>query len=173
MVRVFGAAAVNTVSIWRFDTPNGADAALRTLERLQTQRVVAIDDAAVVVWPPGTRRPHGYQVGTVAGTVALSGAFWGLLIGLLWLLPLTGPVAGAATLDRVGLPDEFLTRVRDRIVPGTSGLFLLSRDAAPDRIRVAFATPDAEPLISILTLEQEHALHHAFGADDDPADAGR
>lgn len=163
---------MNTVSIWRFDTSDGAESALRALERLQTRRVVTIDDAAVVVWPADTHRPHGYQAGTVAGTVALSGAFWGLLIGLLWLLPLAGPVAGAATLDRVGLPDEFLTQVRNRVIPGTSALFLLSRDAVPDRIRATFATPSAEPLVSILTPEQEQALHHAFGADDGPADAG-
>jgi uncharacterized membrane protein len=72
---------VDTVGIWRFDTAEGVESALCTVERLQTRRLVTIDDAAVIVWRAGARRPHGYQVGTAAGTTTLSGAFWWLLFG--------------------------------------------------------------------------------------------
>ncbi len=44
----------------------------------------------MVVWPPGTRRPRTYQAGPAPGPAALSGAFWGLLFGQLFLLPLVG-----------------------------------------------------------------------------------
>jgi uncharacterized membrane protein len=155
---------VNTLSVWRFDTPDGAEAALRTLERLQNQRRVTVDDASVVAWPTGNDRPRTYQAGTAAGTAALSGAFWGLLFGVVFLLPLAGVTAGPDGLFRVGLSDEFLRQVRDRITPGTSALFLLTHDAAVDRIRETFA--DAEPLISTLDRDQEAALLRAFDADD-------
>jgi uncharacterized membrane protein len=159
---------VNTVSIWRFDAVDGAEGGLRTLERLQTRRIVTIDDAAVVVWRTASRRPHCYQVGTTAGTTALSGAFWGLLFGLLFLLPLAGAQKpdGTAVLARVGLADEFLADVRERITAGTSALFLLTDADAIDRLREAFADARAELLVNTLDREQEAALQRAFDADE-------
>src|SRR4051794_15879655 len=80
------------------------------LERLQTRRLVAIDDAALLVWRSGSPRPSGYQVGTATGTTALSGAFWGLLFGLLFLIPLAGATEDSAVLAGIGLTDEFRSR---------------------------------------------------------------
>ncbi|MGE0300533.1 DUF1269 domain-containing protein [Pseudonocardia sp.] len=157
---------MNTLSVWRFDTPDGAETALRAVERLQHRRVVTIDDASVVAWPAGARRPRTYQAGTAAGTAALSGAFWGLLFGLLFLLPLAGPEAGPATaLACVGLPDEVLRRIRDRVTPGTSALFLLSHDGVPDRVREVLEGMHAEVLVSTLDRDQEAALRRAFDID--------
>jgi uncharacterized membrane protein len=156
---------VNTVSIWRFDTSEGAEDAMRTLERLQTRRLIAIDDAAVVAWSAESRRPHCYQVGTAAGTSALSGAFWGLLFGLVLLLPLAGEVERTAALAGVGLTDEFLARVRGRVTAGTSAVFLLTDGAVVDRVRAALTNADL--LVSTLDDEQVAALRRAFDADDD------
>jgi uncharacterized membrane protein len=156
---------VNTVSIWRFGTSKGAEDALGALERLQTRRVIAIDDAAVVVWSAGSRRPRCYQVGTATGTSALSGAFWGLLFGLVLLLPLAGEVERAAVLAEIGLTDDFLARVRGRVTAGTSALFLLTDGAVVERIREALA--DADLLVSTLDRDQAAALRRAFDADDD------
>ena len=107
-----GAPAVNTVSIWRFDTSDGAEDALRVLERLQTRRLVTIDDAA---FSSGARARPGLTATRWAprpGPAALSGAFWGLLFGLLFLLPLAGAAEGCAVLAGFGLTDEFLADVR-------------------------------------------------------------
>ena len=160
----------STLSIWKFDTPEGAEAALGTLERLQVQRLVAVDDASVVTWPVGRRRPRTYQAGGFASAAALSGAFWGLLFGLLFLLPLAGlalgAVAGAAVgLTRIGLSDEFLQQAREKITPGTSALFLLTHAAVVDRIAEAFAGAHAELLVSNLSHDEEAALRQAFDAD--------
>ena len=155
---------MDTVSIWRFDTSDAAEVALGVLDRLQTRRLVTVDDVAVVVWPSGRLRPHGYQVGAI-GATALSGAFWGLLFGLLFLLPLAGVgnEPGRAVLARVGLADDFLADVRGRVTAGTSALFLVTDGAAVDRIRDAFA--GAELLVSSLDREQQAALRRAFDAD--------
>ena len=157
---------MNTLSIWRFDTSDGAEEALRMLERLQTRRLVTIDDAALLVWRRGAHRPQGYQVGTAAGTTALSGAFWGLLFGLLFLLPLAGATEDSAVLAGVGLTDEFLADVRDRITPGTSALFLLTDATAVDSLREALADSRIDLLVSTLDHEQEAALQRAFDADE-------
>jgi uncharacterized membrane protein len=159
---------MNTLTIWRFDTADGAEAALRTLERLQHRQLITIDDAAVVAWPVDARRPRTYQAGTAAGTAALSGAFWGLLFGVVFLLPLAGATAGpAAGLTGVGLPDEFLRQIRDRITPSTSALFLLSDDTVVDGIRESIPGTHAGLLVSNLDRDQEAALRRAFDADDD------
>ena len=73
---------MDTLSVWTFGAPDGAELALRQVERLQLRRAIAVADAAVVAWPAGATRPRTYQVGSVQGTVALSGAFWGLVFGL-------------------------------------------------------------------------------------------
>jgi uncharacterized membrane protein len=155
---------VSTVSIWRFDTSDGAEAALRALERLQVRRAVVIDDAAVLVWGDGERRPHGYQVGSADGFSALSGASWGLLFGLLFLLPLAG-VADDAVLVRFGLSDRFLAHARDRITVGTSALFLFTDRAAVDRLRGTLS--GADPLVCTLDQQHEIALRRAFDAGTD------
>ena len=108
-----GGPIMNTFSVWTFDHPDGAAGALRVIERLQTRRRLAIDDAAVVSWPAGKHRPYSYQAGTIDGTAALSGAFWGLLFGSLFLVPLADPgpeptPAPPAGLARAGLPEDLL-----------------------------------------------------------------
>jgi uncharacterized membrane protein len=166
---------MSTLSIWKFTSPDGAERALRTLSQLQSQRLIVVQDASVVSWPEGRRRPRTWQARDVAGAAALSGAFWGLLFGMLFLLPLVGMAVGAAAgaaagaLSRVGLSDDFLQRVRDRITPGTSALFLLTSDEVVDRVHEAFAGTHAELLVTNLNREQEAALRTAFDEADEPA----
>ena len=156
---------MSTVSIWRFETSDGAEAALGALERLQERRVVVIEDAAVLVWGAGERRPYGYQVGSADGVSALSGAFWGLLFGLLFLLPLAGAAEDLGVLARVGLSDQFLAHARDWITVGTSALFLFTDRAAVDRLRETLIGAD----LLVCTIDEQHdtALRRAFDAGTD------
>lgn len=41
---------MSTVTVWKFDTPYGADEALSKLERLHSELLVDLHDAAVVSW---------------------------------------------------------------------------------------------------------------------------
>ena len=54
-----------TLTAWRFDTPEGADAAEQTLIALSKDELIEVHDAATVSWPagqeaedPAARRPH-------------------------------------------------------------------------------------------------------------------
>ena len=149
-----------TLSIWRYDTVDRAETALRSLERLQHRARITIADAAVVAWESGSRRPRTYQAGTVAGTAALSGAFWGLLFSLAFLLP--EPRTSAAD---VGLPDAFLRTLRDRVGPGTSALFVMTDHDVPDEVGAALAGTDVELFVHRLDEAEQVALRDAF-ADD-------
>ena len=165
---------MTTLSIWKFTSADGAEQAMRTLVRLQDDRLISIQDASVVSWPEGRRKPRTWQARDVVGTAALSGAFWGLLFGILFLLPVVGMAVGAAVglaasgLSKVGLSGEFLQRIRDQITPGSSALFLLTSDEVVDRVHEAFAGTHAELLVTNLSKQQESALRAAFDDGDEP-----
>lgn len=161
---------MTTLSIWIFDTPAAAEPALRTLERLEMQGRLDVDDAAVVAWPAGDMRPRTYQAGSAGGAAGLSGAFWGLLFGLVFLLPLTDRLregsGGGFGLDRIGLQDRFLREVAARVVPGTSALFLLTPDAAVERVAAAVGTTGPGGLLSRFARPEERALRRGFAAGE-------
>jgi uncharacterized membrane protein len=159
---------MSTLSVWRFDTPDGADKAVETLGTLSVQQLVTVHDAATVTWPEGAKKPKTRQLANLAGAGALGGAFWGMLFGLLFLVPLLGAAIGAAAgalagkFSDVGINDEFIRRTREQVTPGTSALFVLTSDAVVDRVREAFAGSRAELLFTNLSTEQENALREAF-----------
>lgn len=165
-----------TLTIWRFDSPDGAENAASTLAELAKSELIAVHDAALVSWPEGKRKPKLRQLHNLAGRGALSGAFWGMLFGLIFLVPLLGAAIGAATgalsgsLVDVGIDDNLIKQIRDKMAPGTSALFVLSSDAVLDRIREAFADEETPELIfTNLSAEQEAALREVFAEEQEPA----
>ncbi len=158
---------MSTLSVWRFDTPDGAEKAVTTLDGLAQQQLVTVHDAATVSWPEGAKKPRTRQLNDLAGAGALGGAFWRMLFGLLFLVPLLGAAIGAAAgaltgkLSDVGIDDDLIKRTRDEVTPGTSALFVLTSDAV-DRVRDAFAGQRAELLFTSLSAEQESRLPEAF-----------
>lgn len=158
-----------TLTVWKFDTPEGARDALSTLETLSRENVITVHDAATVSWAPGDKKPKTRQARGLTGAGAMGGAFWGMLFGLIFFVPLLGAAVGAATgalagsLTDVGIDDGFINRVRDQVGPGTSALFLMSSDAVLDRIKDAFAAHSPSDLIfTNLSAEQEGALREVF-----------
>jgi uncharacterized membrane protein len=159
---------MQTLSVWRFDTANGAEQAVGTLEDLAKEQLIKVFDAATVSWPEGAKRPKTRQLHNLAGAGALGGAFWGLLFGLLFFVPLLGLAIGAAagalsgSLTDVGINDEFIKKTREQITPGTSALFVMSADAVLDKVAAAFAGQKPELLSTNLSDDQEKALRAAF-----------
>src|SRR5512139_786629 len=126
---------MGTLTVWKFDTANGADDATKVLHDLASQQLIKIEDAATVRWDEGRKKPKTRQLNNLAGAGALGGAFWGMLFGLIFFMPLLGAAIGAASgaiggaLTDVGIDDNFIKRVRDQVTPGTSALFVMSSDA--------------------------------------------
>jgi uncharacterized membrane protein len=157
-----------TLTVWKFDTPLGAEQAVHTLETLAKQELIKIHDAAVVSWPDGAKKPKTRQLKNLTGASALGGMFWGMLFGLIFFVPLLGAAIGAGmgtltgALSDVGIDDEFIKSVRDEITPNTSALFLLSSDAVLDKVREAFQGQHMALIHANLSNEQETALREAF-----------
>jgi uncharacterized membrane protein len=158
-----------TLTVWKFDSADGAERAAKTLQDLAREEVVVIHDAATVSWQEGKKKPKTRQLSNLTGEGALGGAFWGLLFGLIFFVPLLGAAIGAATgalsgsLADVGIDDAFINRSRDEITPGTSALFVMTSDAVVDKVKDRFAGHEpSELLFTNLDNEQEAALREVF-----------
>lgn len=159
-----------TLTVWKFDSPTGAQEALNKLVDLSKQHLIQINDAAVVSWVEGKKKPKTHNYGSMTGGAALSGAFWGMLFGLIFFVPFLGMAIGAATgaltgkFADYGINDRFIKEVREQVTEGTSALFLMTSGATQDRVSEAFQGVSAELIQSNLTQEQEAQLMEDFGA---------
>ena len=142
----------------------------RTLQKLQEQRQIHIEDGAIVTWPLGARHPRIKQLSDLAGIGALGGGFWGMLFGLLFSVPFfgvtTGTVIGALAshFARYGIDEDFFKGVRNQIMEGTSALFLLTNGATLDKVVSTIKKGMQFDLISTnLSEAQEEQLREAFG----------
>jgi uncharacterized membrane protein len=107
---------------------------------VQKEYLIEVSDAVIA-----TRDENGRvklnQLMHPAATGAVSGAFWGMLIGWLFLMPVAGAAVGAASgalggsLVDVGIDDhEMKTQANAALKPGTAGLFLLIRKMTTDKV---------------------------------------
>ena len=159
---------MEALTVWKFDTVEGAGEALTKLESLSKQQLVAIEDSAIVYWEIGKKKPKTNQAQSLTGAGALGGAFWGLLFGLIFFIPFFGLAVGAAVgalaghYSDYGIDDKFIKQVQSEVTEGTSALFLLTSSATVDRVQDAFADTQMTLIRSNLTKEQEAKLMGDF-----------
>lgn len=157
-----------TISALKFDGPDTADRALLAVEGMHQRGLIQILDAAVVSWPEGERKPRTRQLNSTTAAGALNGTFWGMLLGLLFFAPLLGAAVGAAAgalggaLSDVGINDDFIAQVREKITPGTSALFAMTGEATVDRVIEELKEFRPEVVTTNLSQEQEDRLRAAF-----------
>jgi len=142
------------------------------LLQLQKQKVITLADAAIV-----TRKENGKpkvkQLQSLVGAGALGGAFWGMLIGLLFFAPWLGMAFGAlggalgGKMTDIGVDDAFIKEVGEKIEPGHSALFLLVVDATPDKLLPELQDFNATVFQTSLSNEQEAKLRETFGVHDE------
>jgi uncharacterized membrane protein len=166
-----GAHPINTLTVWSFAEPGGAEAAVPRLRALATEGAVLVDDAAAISWPEGRRKPRTIVLGSLSGPGSLWGGFWGMLLGLIFLAPLAGATFGAAagavagSLSDFGVEDDFVLRVRSAVKPGSSALFILSDAATRDRLAQDLAGASTVVVSAQLSSEQERRLRDALGEE--------
>jgi uncharacterized membrane protein len=158
--------------VFAFPTETGAREMGETVKSLQKQELIKLADAAYV-----DRRQDGKvkvkQAQSLVGAGALGGAFWGMLIGLLFFMPWLGLAIGAVTgaiagkFSDIGIDDDFIKEVGSSIEPGQSALFLLIADWTEDKALAELSKFDAKVLRTSLTEEDEEKLRAAFSAHDE------
>src|SRR5215470_1109867 len=110
-----------------FDDQSTAFEMRAALAKMQKQYLLEMEDAVVV-----TRDENGktklHQAVSLTAAGAVSGSFWGMLIGLLFLNPLLGMAVGAGAgalsgrFRDIGLDDKMMKDIGDSLKPGTSAL---------------------------------------------------
>ena len=157
------------ITVLKFNTEDGAEKVLKKIQDLTKQHLITLQDAAIVTWPAGKNKPKTKQLSNMAGVGALDGAFWGMLFGLIFFVPLFGMAIGAAmgalagAFTDVGIDDEFIKLVREKVTEGTSALFLMTSDVVLDKVAKALnGGPNFELIASNLSREQEEKLKAAF-----------
>ena len=91
---------------------------------------------------------------------AVSGMFWGTLVGLLFMMPLVGATSGAlgGKLTDVGINDDFMRKVGKTLQSGNAALFLLVRKMTTDKVAAALQETGATVLRSSFDETKESAL---------------
>ncbi len=156
------------LTVWKFDNPDGAENVLSKLAELQKQHLISIQDAAVVKWPEGKKKPKTQQAFPLVSLGALDGVFWGMLFGLIFTVPLFGAAVGALSgalsgyFRDYGINDDFIKEIRNKVTEGSSALFLMTSDVTLDKVEDALKGDTAELIQSNLTKEQEARLKEHF-----------
>ena len=160
------------LTVWRSPAPHDAEAfVLPRLEQLAGGGVAVVEDAALVSWPAGRRKPSTRELGSLSGPGSLWGGFWGVLLALIFLTPIAGPAFGAAagaiagSLSDFGVEDDFVMRVREHVTPGSSAVFALATAAAADRLEDALEGLAITTVRFELSDEQERRLRDVLAEE--------
>ena len=145
-----------TLTVWCYDGAMGAAAGGVRLKHLQQRGAVQIQDAVTVTWVRGAHEPRIGRLRRNAGSARLTGAEravgGSVLGGLVHALFRTTAPAGTTTptqgpgmapggstclqhLDKAGINLDLVTRIRARLRPSTSALFVLCSNADLDLMR--------------------------------------
>ncbi len=162
---------MTTLTAWAFPGADDAETAVERLQALQSEAAITIDDAALVTWQAGKKKPKTRQLHNTTGVGALSGAFWGMFLGFIFLVPFLGAAIGAAlgawstSIIDMGISDKFIDDVKQKVTPGTSALFLLTDDTVVERVENALKDMNPHLIASNLSAEQEAKLREAFAEE--------
>lgn len=146
-----------------YDDEFKAEEVRLTLAKLQREHLIEMEDAAVIV-KNAEGKVKLKQAVDLTSAGAVSGGFWGLLIGTLFLNPLLGTAVGAAAgavsgaLSDIGVDDGFMKSLGQSLPAGSSALFVLVRKATPDKVLEEIAPYGGTVLRTSLSKDQENQL---------------
>lgn len=150
-----------------FEDEAAADGFVAKLQQMGKEQIIGLSDVVKVV-----RKPDGktkiHQGLNLAAAGALSGAFWGMLIGLIFWMPWLGAAVGAASgalggkLSDVGINDDFIKETAEQIQPGQAGVFMLIEKSTPDKVAAEIAGTKATVIKTNMSDEQEAQLRELF-----------
>jgi uncharacterized membrane protein len=160
---------MSTLVVVGYDDLFKAEEVRLKLMKMQKDYLIDLGDAAVAVKDQsGKVKLHQAVNMTAAG--AVSGGFWGTLIGLIFLNPLIGLAVGATTgavsgaLTDLGINDKFMKDLAETLKPGSSALFVLVQKATPDKVLEELAGTGGKVLKSSLSHDNEAKLQAALNA---------
>ena len=130
---------MSTLVVIDYESEVRAEEVRVALLKMQKEYLVDLEDAVVVIRDQ-KGRVKLRQLYNLTAAGAISGGFWGALIGLIFLNPLFGMAIGAAAgavtgaLRDVGIDDNFMKELGQTLKPGTAALCVLIRQMTPDKV---------------------------------------
>jgi uncharacterized membrane protein len=160
---------MNTLVVVEYDSFFKAEEVRLQLLKMQKEYLVDLEDAVIA-----TKDKNGkvklHQIHSTVKAGALTGGFWGALVGLIFLNPLLGMAVGAAggaaggALSDVGINDQFMKDLAQNLTPDSSALFVLVRKASPERVLEELQGTGGKILRTSLSHEDEAKLQAALDA---------
>lgn len=157
-----------------YPTAEGAQAALEQVKQLSKGETITLADAAIVTrGEDGSVKLHQAINTTAIG--AVSGAFWGSLVGLLFLSPALGAAVGASAgalsgyLSDYGISDEFMREMGQKQPGNRATLFVLAADLTPDKVADALGRDGGDVVYTSMPTDIEERFKAKFTHPAAPA----
>jgi uncharacterized membrane protein len=150
-----------------FPTEAKAEEVRQKLLSMQKEYLIELGDAVIAVKDAQGRIKLNQLLNTTAAG-AVSGTFWGALIGLIFLMPLAGAALGAASgaiggaLTDIGIDDKWIKETAAAISPGSAALFVLVRKLTADKVLEGLKGEGGTVLKTSLDHTKETALRDAL-----------
>jgi uncharacterized membrane protein len=134
---------------------------------LARQQLLELEDVAYA-WRDDKGKVRIQQAISLTGAGAASGALWGTLIGLIFLMPVAGLAIGAGTgalagkLADVGINDDTIKQIGGQLEQGRAAVFLLARSATVDKVIEAIKPFNPTVIQTSLTRDREEELVQAL-----------
>jgi uncharacterized membrane protein len=134
---------------------------------LAKQQLLQLEDAAYA-WRDDKGKVRIQQAVSLTGAGAASGALWGTLIGMIFLMPVAGMAIGAASgalggkLADVGINDDTIKQIGSQLQDGKAAVFLLAHSATVDRVIEALKPFSPTVIQTNLTRDREEELVKAL-----------
>jgi uncharacterized membrane protein len=134
---------------------------------LQSDYLVELADA-VVVTKDADGQVELHQSVNMVTAGAVSGGFWGSLIGLLFFNPILGLAVGAAAgalsgrFTDYGIPDGQMRELAESFAPGTAALFVLVRKFTADKVAAEVGRFGGTVLRTSLSADEERKLREGL-----------
>ena len=160
-----------------FENPEEADRILLKLKKSKSEHLIDLEDAVVVIRDDRGEVHLKQSInfttgGATTGFLSLSGGLWGGLIGLMFLHPIAGFIVGSAlgvgasalsgSLSDYGINDDFIQSLGQTIPADSSALFILVREAQPEKVLAEFTGTTGKVLRTSLSPDQQKRLQEAL-----------
>ncbi|MDR3531321.1 MAG: DUF1269 domain-containing protein [Rhodopila sp.] len=160
-----------------FPSEAKAEEVRQKLLDMQKDYLIELGDAVIAVKQPNGKVKLN-QLFHPSAAGAVSGTFWGMLIGWLFLMPIAGAALGAASgalggaMTDLGIDNKFMKDIGQTLQSGNAALFLLIRKLTADKVLADLKGVGGTVLRTSFDHTKEEALRQALaGAQAASAEA--